>query len=330
MNSNKGKVLVTGAGGFIGSQLAERLVEEGYEVTAFLHYNSRQEIGLLDYCDPRLLKEIKIHFGDLKDANSISDAVKGKDFVFHLGALIGIPYSYRNPRDVVETNVLGTLNVVMAAKEYGVRRVIHTSTSEVYGTAQTNKIHEGHPLQSQSPYSASKTGADKIIESFVASYQLPAVTIRPFNTYGPRQSMRAVIPTIIGQALFQEEICVGSLEPVRDFTYVRDTVDAFLLGAVQEGIEGKLFNLGSDQEVSVRDVIKMVLRITGNEDKPVRSSPQRIRPPKSEVLRLRSDRTFAKQILGWEPKTLFEEGLRETVEWIKKYPQKYSDRNYVV
>lgn len=324
------KSLVTGAGGFIGSHLVERLVKEGHEVTAFIHYNSRGDIGLLKQIDSVLLKKVKIYFGDLKDAEAVRVAVKNHDIVFHLGALIGIPYSYINPRDVIETNVLGTLNVLVAAKEYGVRRVIHTSTSEVYGTAKTPKITEEHPLQGQSPYSASKIGADKLVESFVSSYHLPAVTIRPFNTYGPRQSMRAIIPTVIAQALFQPEIHVGSLTPVRDFTYVQDTVDAFLLAGSVEGIEGHVFNLGTDREISVDDVVKMVLSITGNKTKTVCTSEERIRPEKSEVFRLRSDFTKAKNILGWEPKTTFEEGLKTTIDWIRLHPTDYSANNYVV
>lgn len=325
-----GKVLVTGAGGFIGSQLTERLVQEGCEVTAFIHYNSRGEIGLLKYAKPSILEKIKIHFGDLRDVDSVNEAVKENDVVFHLGALIGIPYSYRNPRDVVETNVLGTLNVLTAAKECRIRRLVHTSSSEVYGTAKLEKIKEDHPLQGQSPYSASKIGADKLVESFVHSYRLPAVTIRPFNTFGPRQSMRAVIPTIVAQACFQEQIFVGSLEPVRDFTYVLDTVDALLLGGCVEGVEGRVFNLGTDQEISIRDIVAKVLQMTGSTHKSVQVTPERIRPEKSEVFRLHADHSQAKEILGWRPKTSFEEGLQKTIDWIKAHPEDYSKSHYVV
>lgn len=325
-----GKILVTGAGGFIGSHLVERLVETGAQVTAFLHYNSRQDIGLLKYLPANLLQKVAIVFGELKDPHSVAEAVRGKEIVFHLGALIGIPYSYQNPRDVVETNVVGTLNVLMAAKEYGVRRVVHTSTSEVYGTAQTPQIREDHPLQGQSPYSASKIGADKVVESFVCSYDLPVVTVRPFNTYGPRQSMRAVIPTIIAQACFQSEIRIGSLEPVRDFTYVEDTVRAFIAAAEVEGIEGEVFNLGSGSEISVGEVVQKVLKLSGCPDKPVSLSPERVRPKQSEVLRLRSDFSKAMEKLRWVPQVPFEEGLTKTIHWIRSHSESYFTSGYVV
>ena len=321
---------MTGGGGFIGSHLVERLVNAGSEVTVFLHYNSRGDVGLLKHADSGIQRKIKIKYGDLKDPHAVSEAIKENDVVFHLGALIGIPYSYLNPRDVVETNVLGTLNVLMGAKEAKVRRIVHTSTSEVYGTAKTHKIREDHPLQGQSPYSASKIGADKLVESFVTSYRLPVVTIRPFNTYGPRQSMRAVIPIVIAQACFNDEIHVGSLEPVRDFTYVQDTIDAFLLSATIEGIEGRVFNLGTDQEISIKEIVEKVLQLTGCSSKPIRIDEKRIRPKNSEVFRLRSDNTQAKEILRWEPKTSFEEGLKKTIDWIKTHPEEYSANHYVV
>jgi len=324
------KVLVTGAGGFIGSQLVERLVQQGALVTAFLRYNSKEDIGQLKYAAPEMRNKIQFYFGDLKDAEAVHKAVKNKEIVFHLGALIGIPYSYQHPKDVIETNVGGTLNVLMAAKEYEVQRLVHVSSSEVYGTAKTEKIKEDHPLQGQSPYSASKIAADKLLESFFCSYKLPFVTIRPFNTYGPRQSMRAVIPTLIAQACFQKEICVGSLKPMRDFTYVEDTVDAFLLGATVQGIEGGLFNLGTDQEVSIGDILEKILQLTENPNKPVRSAPERMRPAGSEVFRLRSDHSFAVEKLGWKPKISLEEGLRRTIAWIKAHPEHYSQAHYVV
>ncbi|MDP2599818.1 MAG: SDR family NAD(P)-dependent oxidoreductase [Deltaproteobacteria bacterium] len=324
------KALVTGAGGFIGSHLVERLVSNGTRVTAFLHYNSRHDIGMLRYAPKEVMERVEIFFGDLKDAESVRKAAKGTDVIFHLGALIGIPYSYRNPHDVIETNIIGTLNVLTAAMENQVARIIHTSTSEVYGTARTEKIQETHPLQGQSPYSASKIGADKIVESFVNSYQLPAVTIRPFNTYGPRQSMRAVIPTIIAQTLFQNEIHVGSLDPVRDFTFVGDTVDAFLKGATVEGVEGEVFNLGTGREVSIGEIVKVIKSMTGMENKPVCVAKERLRPKNSEVMRLRSDFTKAKKILGWSPKTSFEDGLRATIDWIRAHSQDYSQSGYVV
>lgn len=325
-----GKAFVTGAGGFIGSHLVERLVREGAEVTAFVHYNSRSDIGMLNDADPEVLRKIRIAFGDLKDPNSLRHAMRGADVVFHLGALIGIPYSYLNPRDVVDTNVVGTLNVLMEAKELGIRRIVHTSSSEVYGTAKSEKITELHPLQGQSPYSASKIAADKLVESFVASYKLPAVTIRPFNTFGPRQSLRAVIPTIIAQACFQKEIQIGSLKPLRDFTYVGDTVEAMVLGGIVEGVEGGVFNLGTDQEISIGDIVARVLRLIGEPDKPVRPAAERFRPEKSEVFRLRSDHTQAKTRLGWTPKTSFDDGLLKTIEWIRRHEGEYSKTHYVV
>lgn len=329
MQTKLGKVLVTGAGGFIGSHLVERLAKVSDKVTAFVHYNSRRDIGLLQHASSSTLKEVSVVLGELKDPHSVAQVVRGQDVVFHLGALIGIPYSYQNPRDVIETNVIGTLNVLMAAREFEIRRVVHTSTSEVYGTAQTHQINESHPLQGQSPYSASKIGADKIVESFVNSYRLPVVTIRPFNTYGPRQSMRAVIPTIIAQALFQKEIVLGNLDTVRDFTYVGDTVEAFLLGGTVEGVEGQVFNLGSNSEITIGNIVQSVLKIIGQE-KQIRSDGQRIRPGKSEVLRLRSDYTKAKERLGWETKTSFEKGLLETINWIQKNPQGYLIDQYVI
>lgn len=330
MSFNGKKVLVTGAGGFIGSHLVERLFLEGCQVTAFLHYNSRGDIGLLKYASEATLKNLCFYFGDLKDASSVEEATQNQEIVFHLGALIGIPYSYRHPRDVVETNVMGTIHVLTAAMKNKVKRVLHTSTSEVYGTAKFPKITEEHPLQGQSPYSASKIGADKIVESFVASYRLPVVTLRPFNTYGPRQSLRAVIPTVISQFLFQEEVCLGSLEPVRDFTFVEDTVDAFLKGATAEGTEGKVFNLGTDSEIAIEDVVRSVASLTGFTKRQVRTTEERVRPKASEVYRLRSDYSYAKQVLGWEPKVSLTEGLKKTVEWIRQHPQDYASAGYAI
>lgn len=322
--------LITGAGGFIGSHLTETLVHAGYSVSAFLHYNSRGAIDDLEYVAPSLLKEVKIIFGDLKDPDSVRRAVKGNEIVFHLGALIGIPYSYLNPRDVVETNVLGTLNVLEAARDCGVMRVLHTSTSEVYGTSRMEKITEEHPLQGQSPYSASKIGADKIAESYFNSYSLPVVTVRPFNTYGPRQSMRAVIPTIIGQALFQNEIQVGSLEPMRDFTFVLDTVDAFLKAAVASGLEGKTVNLGVGKTITIGNILERILLLTGAVNKRVIQKENRARPRKSEVMRLCSDNSLAETLLGWGPTTSLDQGLEQTIRWVEANKERYQAVRYVV
>lgn len=324
------KALVTGAGGFIGSHLVERLVLSGVKVRALVHYNSRHDVGLLRCLADDILGKVEVVMGELKDSHSVTDAIRDQEIVFHLGALIGIPYSYQNPRDVVDTNVIGTLNVLMAARDLGVKRLIHTSTSEVYGTAQSQKITEEHPLQGQSPYSASKIGADKLVESFAASYRLPVVTIRPFNTYGPRQSMRAVIPAIISQFLFQEEVCLGSMEPARDFTFVEDTVEAFLLAAATEGVEGKVFNLGTDSEVTIGEIVQTVSNLTGCLNKKVRTIEERVRPKASEVFRLRSDYSCAKRMLGWKPKIPWKEGLKKTIEWIRLHPQDYASGNYVI
>jgi NAD dependent epimerase/dehydratase len=247
------RVLVTGAGGFIGSHLVERLVGLGARVRAFVRYNSRNDPGLLKLLPGATFQQVEIVAGDLRDAEAVAQASEGVEVVFHLGALIAIPYSYLHPQEVVETNVMGTLNVLMAARRHGVGRVVHTSSSEVHGTARYVPIDEEHPLQGQSPYSASKIGADKVAESFYCAYDLPVATIRPFNTYGPRQSARAVIPTIITQALGRDRICLGDLTPTRDFTFVQDTVEGFLLVAESPKAVGQEFNLGYDSEISIGD-----------------------------------------------------------------------------
>ncbi|MDO8753322.1 MAG: SDR family NAD(P)-dependent oxidoreductase, partial [Anaerolineales bacterium] len=256
MNWNGKKVLVTGAGGFIASHLAERLVSEGAQVRAFVRYNSRNDVGMLRHIPVHAFSQIEIIYGDLRDMEAVRGATKGVDTVFHLGALIAIPYSYVHPREVFDVNVMGTLNVLMAARDSGARRVVHTSTSEVYGTAQYVPIDEAHPLQGQSPYSASKIGADKIVESFFRSLELPVVSLRPFNTYGPRQSARAVIPTIISQALTRDEVKLGSLEPSRDFTFVADTADGFMRVAEADHVAGEEINLGNDNTIRIGDLVE--------------------------------------------------------------------------
>ncbi|MBC8445694.1 MAG: GDP-mannose 4,6-dehydratase, partial [Chloroflexi bacterium] len=286
-------VLVTGAGGFIASHLVERLVGEGAKVRAFLRYTSRSDIGCLRLAPPETCARIEFIFGDLRDEHAVAEAMRGVEIVFHLGALIAIPYSYVHPREVVETNVIGTLNVLMAARTHQPVRVVHASTSEVYGTALRVPIDEDHPLQAQSPYSASKIGADKLVESFVRSFAVPAVTIRPFNTYGPRQSARAVIPTIISQALACDEIHLGDLTPTRDFTYVSDTVDGFVRGATAEGVMSETFNLGSDREISIGDLARLIIQLIGRPVE-VKTDLARIRPSASEVRRLRADNRKAK------------------------------------
>ena len=308
-------VLVTGAGGFIGSHLVERLLKEGARLRAFVRYTSRNDPGLLRHLSPEDLRRIELVGGDLRDAHAILQAVRGCEIVFHLGALISIPYSYYHPGEVVETNVMGTLNVLAACKEAGVGRLVHTSTSEVYGTARKAPIDESHPLQGQSPYSASKIGADKLAESFACAYNLPVVTVRPFNTYGPRQSGRAVIPTIITQALALDAIRLGNLDTTRDFTYVSDTVNGFIRAGEAGGVDGQTFNLGSGQEIRVGDLAQKIVQIIGRKVE-VQVDAQRLRPERSEVLRLISDNRQALAGLGWHPEVSLEAGLQRTIAWV--------------
>jgi dTDP-glucose 4,6-dehydratase len=313
------KVLVTGAGGFIGSHLCEQLVREGAEVRAFVRYNSRNDPGLLRYLDRPVFASLDLQAGDLRDAGAMQRAVHGVDVVFHLGALIGIPYSYRNPREVVDTNIMGTLNVLEAARQHEVRRVVHTSTSEVYGTARMERIHEGHPLHGQSPYSASKIGADKLVESYVRSFGVPAVIIRPFNTYGPRQSRRALIPTVVSQALQGSTVKMGSLDTVRDFTYVTDTVAGMMAAATASHVIGEEINLGTDSEISSGEVVRLVGTLLNRELK-VEIQSDRIRPAASEVQRLRSDNSKAVTQLCWKPAMGLEEGLKNVIAWFVAHP----------
>ena len=326
----KGKsVLVTGAGGFIASHLVEALVGAEAHVRAFVRYNSRGDPGLLRSLSKETFDALDVVAGDLRDLAAMHAAMRGIQVVFHLGALIAIPYSYVHPAEVVETNVIGTLNVLLAGRESGVERIVHTSTSEVYGTALRVPIDEGHPLQGQSPYSASKIGADKIAESFYRSFDLPVVTLRPFNTYGPRQSARAVIPTIISQALTQEVIRLGNLEARRDLTYVADTVAGFLKAGEAPGVEGATFNLGTGREVSIGELAGEILRQVG---RPVRIEvdPARLRPEKSEVQRLLSDNSLAGERLGWQPQVGLQEGLRRTIAWVRDHLDFYEPGRYQV
>jgi NAD dependent epimerase/dehydratase len=314
-------VLLTGAAGFIGSHLAEALVAQGAHLRAFIRYNSRGEIGLLNQLDPHIVKEIELFAGDITDPDAVRKAVDGCDTIFHLGALIAIPYSYKHPQQVVTTNIQGTLNVLLACRDQGIQRLVHTSTSEVYGTARTVPISEEHPLQGQSPYSASKIGADKLAESFYCAYNLPVVTIRPFNTFGPRQSARAVIPTIITQALSGPTIRLGNLDTRRDFTYVSDTVSGFLRAADAPDVEGEVFNLGTGYDVSIAEVadtiLNMAMRAKGLSQPPqIICDAQRLRPQNSEVLRLISDNRKARRSLGWQPQVSLADGLAQTLAWI--------------
>lgn len=309
------QVLVTGAGGFIGSHLVESLAQNGARVRALVRYNSRGDPGLLSMLPRDLYAELEIIAGDLRDLPALMSAMRNVEIVFHLGALIAIPYSYLHPVEVVQSNVMGTLNILLAARENGVRRIVHTSSSEVYGTAVRVPIDESHPLQGQSPYSASKIGADKLVESFYCAYDLPVVTVRPFNTYGPRQSPRAVIPTIITQALTQDVLHLGNLDARRDFTYVADTIDGLLHAAQTRGIEGETFNLGVGSEIRIGDLAAEILSLLDMQ-KEIKVTPIRLRPGKSEVQRLISDNSRARNRLGWMPRVSLRQGLSETIEWI--------------
>jgi NAD dependent epimerase/dehydratase len=323
------KVLITGAGGFIGSHLSEHLVEHGHKVKVIVRYNSRSDWGLLELLPKQRLNEIEIVMGDLRDGDAVRSAAKDVNIIFHLGSLIAIPYSYIHPRETIETNIMGTLNILTAARENGVEKVIHVSTSEVYGTALYVPIDEKHPLQGQSPYSASKIGADMIAESFYRSFKLPVAIARPFNVFGPRQSARAVIPAIISQALSKDQIYLGSLHPTRDYTYIDDTIEAFIKIAESASAVGDVINIGSNFEISIGDIAKKVVSIIGK-DKEVLVDPKRIRPQKSEVERLWCDNAKAKQLLEWEPKISFDEGLKMTVAWISDNISLYKTELYNV
>ena len=311
------KVLVTGAGGFIGSHLIERLLDLGADVKGFVRYNSRNDWGLLEIIPPQKLDSLQIVSGDLQDFDAVFSAVRDVDVIFHLGSLISIPYSYIRPRDTIENNILSTLNILTAARDLGVEKVVHTSSSEVYGTALYVPIDEKHPLQGQSPYSASKIGADKIAESFYCSFDLPVATIRPFNTYGPRQSARAIIPTIITQAIEQEKIKLGSLFPTRDYTFVKDTVNGFISTAESKSSIGEVINIGSNFEISMGDLAQRISSLL-NKDIMIMQDSSRVRPLKSEVKRLWCDNAKAKRLLGWEPQVSLDEGLKETIEWVSE------------
>lgn len=313
------KILVTGADGFIGSHLVEHLVNRGCDVKAFVYYNSFNSWGWLDAVDDRVLQSIEVFSGDIRDSNGVRTAMKSCDVVMHLAALIAIPYSYHSPDTYVDTNIKGTLNIAQAARELGVERVVHTSTSEVYGTARFVPITESHPLQGQSPYSASKIGADQIAQSFFHSFETPIATIRPFNTYGPRQSARAVIPTIITQiASGQDKIKLGAIHPTRDFNYVQDTVRGFVAVAECDAAVGKVLNVGSNYEISVGDTAKLIAELMGRKVE-FTCDEQRLRPSGSEVERLWADNTLVRELAGWTPQFHGVEGLRkglqETVDW---------------
>lgn len=308
------KALVTGADGFIGSHLTESLVEEGYEVRALAMYNALGDRGWLEHLPDEVLVDVEVVLGDIRDPACVRELVSDREVVFHLAALIGIPYSYRAADSYLETNARGTLNILQGAKDASVGRVIHTSTSEVYGSAQTVPIREDHPLQGQSPYSASKIAADQLAHSFFASFGLPVVTVRPFNTYGPRQSARAVIPTIITQlASGEATLKLGSLHPTRDFTYVADTVRAFLAADRASGIEGEVINLGTGYEIAIGRLAEVISDLMGV-DIDIRQEQARVRPEDSEVDRLVADNAKAEELMAWSPEAIGEEGLRQGLE----------------
>jgi NAD dependent epimerase/dehydratase len=320
-------VLVTGAGGFIGSHLTERLLEMGAHVRAMVHYNALGSRGWLDTFSGS--DRLEVVAGDVTDRDSVNNAVRDCEVVFHLAALIAIPYSYQAPASYVRTNVEGTLNVLQAARDAKVSRVVHTSTSEVYGTALSVPIDETHPLQGQSPYSASKIGADKIAESFYRSFNVPVVTVRPFNTFGPRQSERAVIPTIIGQSLKGARVQLGSLSPTRDLNYVSNTVDGFIAAAMAAKAVGQTINLGSGREISIGDLAKLISKLLAKPIE-VESDVSRTRPHKSEVERLLADNSLAYTLLDWKPVVGLEEGLERTINWMKVNPEKHRADAYAI
>lgn len=321
------RVLVTGAAGFIGSHLTERLVELGANVRALVRYNSAGSWGWLDTSPVR--DDVEVIAGNICDGGCVRNAAEGCDIVFHLAALIGIPYSYYAPASYVDTNVVGTLNVLEAVRHGGVERMVHTSTSEVYGTALRVPIGESHPLQGQSPYSATKIAADKLAESYFRSFGVQVVTVRPFNTFGPRQSCRAVIPTIVAQCLAGDVIRLGNLSPTRDLNYVANTVDGFVRAATSPKAVGQTINLGSGREISIGDLAELICQIIGAPAR-IDCQQQRLRPEKSEVERLLADNTLARDLLGWSPAVDLEEGLGRTIEWFRENLSRYRTHVYAV
>jgi|TARA_B100001964_G_C14240662_1_gene604831 NAD dependent epimerase/dehydratase len=319
------KILVTGAGGFIGSHLVERLTSMQADVTCFVRYTSLNSWGFLDDIPNR--KSLNIISADLKDSDAVRKAVKNNDMVFHLAAAVSIPHSYDFPREHLQTNIMGTFNVLSAAREFSIKKLVHLSSSEVYGTALEVPIKENHPLQGQSPYSATKIAADKLAESFYLSYDVPVAIARPFNTFGPRQSARAIIPTIITQALSSNKILIGNEKPTRDLNFVENTVDGIIGAAQSEKSVGEVINLGSGTDISIGELAKKILSLSGKSAKIVQDK-QRFRPEKSEVMRLVADNTKAKKLLGWEPKISLDEGLRKTIEWISNNLNLYKAELY--
>jgi NAD dependent epimerase/dehydratase len=311
------RVLVTGAGGFIGSHVVEQVVAAGASARAYVHYNSRGDWAHLEELDGAVRDAVEVVAGEIQDPFSVQRAVAGCDVVLHLAALIGIPYSYVAPQSYVETNVNGTLNVLEAARQHGTERVVVTSTSETYGTAQYTPIDEQHPLQGQSPYSASKIGADKMAESYARSFDLPVTTLRPFNTFGPRQSLRAVIPTITSQALSGDVVRLGSRTPVRDFTFVEDTARAFVAAATAPGAVGEVLNAGNGKGITIGDLADLIFEVVGSKAEIV-VDEVRIRPEASEVFELVADASRLRELTGWAPQITLREGLERTAGWVER------------
>lgn len=324
----KYRVLITGAAGFIGSHLVEELVRQGYRVKAFVRYNGRGDWGWLQTLP--CLDKVEVYAGDIRDYDSVKTAVRGVDVIFHLAALIGIPYSYISPLAYIKTNIEGTYNILQTAREEGVSRVVHTSTSEVYGTARYVPINEEHPLQAQSPYAASKIAADQLALSFHRSFSLPVVVVRPFNTFGPRQSARAIIPTVITQVMAGARVIrLGNLRPTRDFNYVRDTVSGMIAVGLSDQTLGQVVNVGSGREVSIGELIRHIEKVIGM-GIVVEQEEARVRPGKSEVERLLCDNRRAYELVGWAPRYTLEDGLMKTVEWFRKSLHLYKPRLYNV
>jgi NAD dependent epimerase/dehydratase len=322
------KVLVTGAGGFIGSHLTEQLVRDGHDVRALVRYNGRDDRGNLGDLAPDIQNAIEVERGDLKDPGAVRRAVEGREWVFHLGALIAIPYSYHNPYDVVQTNVLGTAHILDACRaNSNLTRVILTSTSEVYGTAKTVPIDEQHPLQGQSPYAATKIGGDALGESYFRAFALPVTILRPFNTFGPRQSARAIIPTIISQALARPSVRLGRLDPRRDLTYVKDTVSGFIAIAGCDAALGRAVNIGRGADISIGDLVEMIGRRLGRSIA-VETDQERYRPAASEVERLLAGTALAQSLWGWKPAYSLEEGLDETITWVRDHLDRFRVESY--
>lgn len=329
MDYNGKRVLVTGAGGFIGSHLVDQLLAKEAEVTALVHYNSRSDWGMINHHSSLNYKNLKVILGDLRDQSLIQKIIDGVDIIFHLGALIGIPYSYIAPESYIDVNIRGTFNILEASRKGNIERLVQTSTSEVYGTAQYTPINEEHPLQAQSPYSASKIGADKLAESYYCSFNLPVSIIRPFNTYGPRQSARAIIPSIISQALINKKVLIGSTTPVRDLTYVSDTVDGFLKIGENKNSIGKVINIGNGNGITIGELASKIIAYI-NPSIEILSEKNRVRPTKSEVEKLICDNHRAADLVGWYPSTSLEEGLLKTIKFIEENKNIYRPNLYTI